>query len=147
MCFLVALAHVIVQLFSGCVVVDPEVLRYFKGNIGYDHFAKHDFRPIVRRVAQELVERVRVVINAPEEIRGRAHVADEDIAPWIRGFARLGFASRGVVYLLMGWIASAKSRQSVRPMASADTHAWCGNIAIASPTCCTLVSMSRPTEA
>jgi hypothetical protein len=45
------------------------------------------------------------VIEPIRVIRGRAHVADEDIAPWIRGFARLGFASRGVVYLLMGWIA------------------------------------------
>ena len=38
-------------------------------------------------------------------VQGRSRAADEDIAPWIRGFARLGFASRGVVYLLMGWIA------------------------------------------
>ena len=34
-----------------------------------------------------------------------ARAAEEDTAPWIRGFARLGFASRGVVYVLMGWIA------------------------------------------
>ena len=45
-----------------------------------------------------MIEPIRVV-------REGTHAAAEDIAPWIRGFARLGFASRGVVYVLMGWIA------------------------------------------
>ncbi|HSK18487.1 MAG TPA: DUF1206 domain-containing protein [Longimicrobiales bacterium] len=45
-----------------------------------------------------MIEPIRVV-------QGRARTADDDIAPWIRGFARLGFASRGVVYVLIGWIA------------------------------------------
>ena len=45
-----------------------------------------------------MIEPIRVV-------QDRARAAGDDIAPWIRGFARLGFASRGVVYLLMGWIA------------------------------------------
>ena len=32
-------------------------------------------------------------------------VSSNDIKPWIRGFARIGFISRGIVYMLIGALA------------------------------------------
>jgi hypothetical protein len=45
------------------------------------------------------------VIEPIRVVREESRAAGETAAPWIRRFARLGFASRGVVYILMGWIA------------------------------------------
>lgn len=45
-----------------------------------------------------MIERLRVV---PQGSRAALQPA----APWVQWFARLGFAARGVVYLMMGWIA------------------------------------------
>ena len=49
------------------------------------------------------MERIRVV---PEHSRAALKPA----ADWVQWFARFGFASRGIVYLLMGWIALALAR-------------------------------------
>ncbi|HEX6307145.1 MAG TPA: DUF1206 domain-containing protein [Longimicrobiales bacterium] len=46
-----------------------------------------------------MAEPIRIVRDASPPLR------EVGASPWIRRFARLGFASRGIVYVLMGWIA------------------------------------------
>ena len=47
--------------------------------------------------AEAMIQPIRVVHEQSRAAR--------ETAPWIGRFARLGFASRGIVYVLMGWIA------------------------------------------